>query len=199
MAAGEQPSIQNRDIQTYPLSGVSLACSVFTLQFVPEQHKLPLIQRIYHGLLPGGALIIAEKTIAATALLQDALSFPYYDNKLRRGFDAQHVLDKERSLRGVMTCWTLEDLINRLRRIGFGEVQVVWADYLFAGLVAVKELESQSAYSVEPLGFPVSEKGQCEILQWRERIARARLSGLVMRRTASARREACQQKRSRRE
>ena len=84
--------------------------------------------------MPGGALILAEKLLAVTPMMQDAITFPYYDGKLRRGFDAQHVLDKERSLRGVMTCWTLDELVGKLRRVGFGPIQIIWAHYLVHGL-----------------------------------------------------------------
>lgn len=73
------------DARTYPFRNVSLACSLFTVQFIRPADKLPLLGRIYDGLVEGGALIIAEKTLAETARLQDALTFPYYDYKRQRG------------------------------------------------------------------------------------------------------------------
>jgi tRNA (cmo5U34)-methyltransferase len=89
------------DARSYQgFKNLSLAYSQFTIQFIRSLDKMPLLRRIYDGLVVGGALIIAEKTLADTARLQDALAFPYYDYKLEQGFSEKDLLDKERSLRG---------------------------------------------------------------------------------------------------
>ena len=68
------------DARSYQgFKNVSLASSIFTIQFIPPRDKVPLLQRIFDGLVEGGALIIAEKTLADTSRLQDALAFPYHD------------------------------------------------------------------------------------------------------------------------
>jgi tRNA (cmo5U34)-methyltransferase len=117
---------------------LSLAYSRFTIQFVRSQDKVLLLQRIYDGLVDGGALIIAEKTLADTARLQDALAFPYYDYKLGQGFSEKELLDKERSLRGQMTLWTETELKLALRRVGFREIEPIWRNFMFVGLLALK-------------------------------------------------------------
>jgi len=104
--------------------------------------KLPLLRRIYGGLVEGGALIIAEKTLAETSRVQDACTFPYYDYKLVRGFSAQEILDKERQLRGRMTLWTERELRAALRRVGFCELQSFWRSHMFAGYLALKSGQS---------------------------------------------------------
>jgi tRNA (cmo5U34)-methyltransferase len=127
------------DARTYGgFENVSLALSLFTVQFVRPVDKLPLLSRIYAGLVEGGALIIAEKTLAETARLQDALTFPYYDYKLERGFTPEHILDKERSLRGQMTLWTEAELRAGFSQVGFREIEPIWRSYMFVGLVALK-------------------------------------------------------------
>jgi tRNA (cmo5U34)-methyltransferase len=106
------------DARTYQgLAGLSLALSLFTVQFIRAVDKLPLLKRIYDGLVDGGALVIAEKTLAETARLQDALTFPYYDYKLGKGFSPQDILDKERRFR---------------------EIEAIWRNYMFVGLLALK-------------------------------------------------------------
>lgn len=120
-------------------NNISLACSNFTIQFLPPQDKLPLLQSIFDGLVKGGAFIIAEKTLASTARLQDALTFPYYDFKLRKGFSAQEILDKERDLRGQMTLWTAAELEQHLRTVGFNEVERVWDSFPFSAYLAIRE------------------------------------------------------------
>ena len=56
------------DARSYQgFKNVSLAYSLFTIQFIRPADKMPLLQRIHDGLVDGGALIIAEKTLADTA------------------------------------------------------------------------------------------------------------------------------------
>jgi tRNA (cmo5U34)-methyltransferase len=87
----------------------------------------------------GGAVIIAEKVLATNSRFQDALTFPYYDGKLQNGFSPQEILDKERSLRGQMTLWTEAELKAALCESGFREVQLIWANFPFVALLAVKQ------------------------------------------------------------
>lgn len=124
--------------QFKPDRPISLAMSIFTLQFLKPSDKMPLLQRLYDSMLPGGALLIAEKTLASSSMLQDALTFPYYDTKLRNGFSSKQVLDKERSLRGQMTLWERGKLEDNLRRVGFAEVECVFGHFPFFCYVAVK-------------------------------------------------------------
>jgi tRNA (cmo5U34)-methyltransferase len=117
---------------------LSLACSLFTLQFIPERDRLSLLRRVCDGLIEGGALIIAEKVLANSARFQDALTFDYYDFKLQN-FSAQEILDKERSLRGQMVLWDETRLRDALRDAGFQPaVQSFWRNYFFVAMVAMK-------------------------------------------------------------
>jgi tRNA (cmo5U34)-methyltransferase len=128
-----------RDARTHQgFVGMSLAISLFTIQFVPPADKLPLLKRIYNGLVEGGALVVAEKTFADTARLQDALTFPYYDYKIGRGFSPADILEKERSLRGKMTLWTEAELRAALSQVGFREIEPIWRSFVFVGFLALK-------------------------------------------------------------
>ena len=117
---------------------VSLACSLLTIQFIRPADKVHLLQRIYDGLVDGGALIISEKTLAETGRMQDALAFPYYDYKLEQGFSEKELLDKERSLRGLMNLWTEAELKQALRLVGFREIEPIWRNSAFVGILALK-------------------------------------------------------------
>jgi tRNA (cmo5U34)-methyltransferase len=124
------------DARSFTFENVSLACSIFTLQFIPERERLRLLRRLYDGLNEGGALIIAEKVFAKSAYFQDILTFNYYDFKLR-SFSADQILDKQRSLRGQMISWDEARWENALRGVGF-QVQRFWQDGLFVAWLAVK-------------------------------------------------------------
>jgi tRNA (cmo5U34)-methyltransferase len=127
------------DARTYQgYVDLSVVLSIFTLQFIRPVDKQPLLKRVYDGLVEGGALLIAEKVFAETARFQDALTFPYYDYKLGKGFSPQHILDKERSLRGQMTLWTEVELRSALCQAGFREIQSIWRSAVFVGLLVLK-------------------------------------------------------------
>jgi tRNA (cmo5U34)-methyltransferase len=126
------------DARAYDFSNSSLILSVFTVQFVRPADKLPLLKRFYDGLVEGGALFIAEKTLADTARMQDAVTFPYYDYKLKQGFTPEEILTKERNLRGQMTLWTEAELKSALSQTGFRHIETIWKDLVFMGVVALK-------------------------------------------------------------
>lgn len=128
---------QVADVRTIPLEGLSLISSQFTVQFLPEKDKRPLLEKVHAGLVTGGALVIAEKVLASSARLQDALVPPYYDFK-RECFTPEEILNKERSLRGVMTCWSEDELKEALAAVGFREIQSFWSSFPFKAFVAVK-------------------------------------------------------------
>ena len=115
----------------------SLAISLFTVQFIREKDKRSLLSKIRNGLVPGGALIIAEKVLANTGRIQDALTFPFYDHK-RKTFSAETILDKECRLRGQMTLWTEDEMKAVLREAGFRDLQSFWLNFPFVGLLALK-------------------------------------------------------------
>ena len=118
---------------------MSMAISVFTLQFIPERHKTSLLRHLYDGLVDGGALLIAEKTLARSSALQELITFTYYDYK-RQAFTAEQILDKERRLRGLMTPWTKARLVEALVAVGFRvlDLESFWQEGPFMAFLAQK-------------------------------------------------------------
>jgi tRNA (cmo5U34)-methyltransferase len=129
---------ERADARRYKFRKASLISSLFMIQFMPEKDKRDLLQRLHNGLVDGGAMIIAEKTLAETARLQEALSGPYYDFKREMGFSAEQILDKERSLRGQMTLWSEAELRGKLSSVGFREISSFWRASSFVAYLALK-------------------------------------------------------------
>lgn len=126
------------DVTTYRLQNISFASSLFTVQFLTPRQKLPFLKHVYESLVEGGALVIAEKTFAATPQLQHELDGLHYDFKRKMGFSAQQILDKQRALRGQMTLWTDSELRANLVRAGFRQLQEFWRGLTFVGILALK-------------------------------------------------------------
>lgn len=125
------------DIRNYDFENCSLVTSIFTLQFMPKKDRLNVIKNIYKGLNDGGAFIFAEKTICQNALVQDMITFNYYDYK-RKSFDTEDIMDKERTLRHMMKPNTWEEIGINLTKAGFSDVQPFWRNHAFVGALAIK-------------------------------------------------------------
>lgn len=145
----ERVSFVTEDVRTYAgYVNCSLVTSMFILQFLKEGDRLPLLKKIQSGLIHGGAVLIAEKVLASTSRLQDALTFPFYDHKLSSGFTESEVLTKERRLRGQMVLWTQDELQQAILDAGFVEYQVVWSSFPFIAILAMNP--SRSSLSAVP-------------------------------------------------
>jgi len=128
------------DVRNYTMpEGCSLIASLFSLQFIAEKERRSILERIHKSLVPGGALILAEKTLNRCAKLQDILTFIHYDFKGKH-FSEAEILDKERSLRPVMKLWTEDQVVQSLGLSGFApdRVQCFWRSHSFAAFLALK-------------------------------------------------------------
>ena len=128
------------DIRFFPIPAhCSLVTSIFSLQFISEHERQQIVDQIYRALLPGGALIVAEKTLAKCPKLQDMLTFIHYDYKSHY-FSESEILEKERSLRPIMKLWSEDQIFRSLVTAGFleGNVQSFWRSHGFTAFIALR-------------------------------------------------------------
>ena len=126
-----------KDIRKFQITNANLVTSIFTLQFMPKKDRRDVLSNIYAGLNEGGAFIFAEKTICESALVQDMITFNYYDYK-RKSFDTEDIMDKERTLRNIMKPLTWGQLEHMISYAGFTTVQPFWRNHSFVGAIALK-------------------------------------------------------------
>jgi tRNA (cmo5U34)-methyltransferase len=136
--SGDNLRFELRNALNYEFENASAIFSLFTVQFIRPADKAALLKRFYDGLVDGGALFIAEKTLAETPRLQETLNTHYLDYKRGAGFSAEQILDKDRALHGQMTTWTEAELRDALRRAGFRELTPFWRGLFFVGYLALK-------------------------------------------------------------
>jgi tRNA (cmo5U34)-methyltransferase len=117
----------------------SFVTSIFSLQFISPGERQTVLDKIYHALIPGGALVIAEKTFSKVSKLNDMLTSIYYEFK-RHSFTDAEILAKERSLRSMMKLWTEEQIVTSIVAAGFAaaDVQCFWRNHNFAAFIALK-------------------------------------------------------------
>ena len=110
----------------------------FTLQFVPEDQRQALCQRISDAMLPGGILILSEKIQFADAHLQELNTDLHHAFKRANGYSDLEVAQKRSALENVLMPETLSAHQQRLKACGFSSVDVWFQCFNFASMVAIK-------------------------------------------------------------
>jgi len=122
----------------YPPARASLTLSVLTLQFTPIEYRLQILSRIYESLTEGGALILVEKVLGASASLDEMMVALYYDMKRANGYTEDQIQRKRMSLEGVLVPMTAHWNEEMLQITGFRQIDCFWRWLNFAGWVAIK-------------------------------------------------------------
>lgn len=124
--------------KTYPSEKSSVTLSVLTLQFTPIEYRQRILQQAYDGLLPGGAFILVEKVLGASAAVDADLVSLYYALKGANGYSTEQIERKRLSLEGVLVPVTAKWNEDLLRTTGFRHIDCFWRWMNFAGWLAVK-------------------------------------------------------------
>ena len=136
---GNRVTIQSADLRReFPGVTSSLVLSVLTLQFTPIEYRQQIIRRVFESLAPGGAFILVEKVLGATAKLDEAFVNLFLNIKRENGYSDSQIDRKRMSLEGVLVPVTARWNEELLHQEGFTSVDCFWRHLNFAGWVAVK-------------------------------------------------------------
>ncbi|MBL4638386.1 MAG: carboxy-S-adenosyl-L-methionine synthase CmoA [Proteobacteria bacterium] len=126
------------DIHDVAIENASVVVLNFTLQFIPVEERLELLQRIYQGLKPGGALILSEK-LAFEDDVQDSFHIEsHHDFKRSNGYSDLEISQKRSALENVLIPETLAEHQERLKHAGFEFVEKWFQCFNFVSMVAIK-------------------------------------------------------------
>jgi len=126
------------DMNTMAFEKSDLIVSYYTIQFIHPKLRQQLIDKIYDSLNWGGAFIMYEKVRANDARFQDIISNLYMEYKLDQGYDAQEIIAKAKSLKGVLEPFSTEGNIDMLKRAGFVDILTVQKYMNFEGFLVIK-------------------------------------------------------------
>jgi tRNA (cmo5U34)-methyltransferase len=110
----------------------------YTLQFMRPQSRQIVFDRIYEALNWGGAFFCFEKVRAPDARFQDIMSALYVEYKMAQGYDAEEILGKARSLKGVLEPFSTSGNIDLMKRAGFVDIMTIFKYVSFEGFLAIK-------------------------------------------------------------
>lgn len=116
---GERVTAVCADAESVPLENASLVVLNLTLQFIPPEHRLALLSRIRHSLVPGGALILSEKTRAADPEEDRLMTALHEEFKRANGYSELEISRKRAALEQVLIPEEPGLHLERLSKAGF--------------------------------------------------------------------------------
>ena len=126
------------DVQNMAIERASMAVLNFTLQFIPVDQRLRVLSAIYEGLLPGGVLILSEKVAFEDQPHHELMIELHHNFKRSNGYSDLEIAQKRSAIENVLIPETLATHRQRLRKAGFGSVDVWFQCFNFASMIAIK-------------------------------------------------------------
>ncbi|NNF96876.1 MAG: carboxy-S-adenosyl-L-methionine synthase CmoA, partial [Halobacteria archaeon] len=126
------------DIQDVIIENASVVVINFTLQFIEPTARLTLIEKIYTGLRPGGALLLSEKIAFSNEAEQKRMDALHIAFKKANGYSDLEISQKRSALENVLIPDTLEQHHERLYAAGFSSIDNWFRCINFVSLLAVK-------------------------------------------------------------
>lgn len=130
--------IREGDVCDVAIEDASMVVLNFTLQFIDPAQRLPLLQRIYQGLRPGGLLILSEKFKFEDEPVSDLIIDLHLDFKRANGYSELEISQKRTLLENVLRADTVATHKARLAEAGFIHSDLWFQCFNFGSLVAIK-------------------------------------------------------------
>ena len=132
--------IREMDLRTeYPPALASVTLCILTLQFTPIEYRQRILRDIFKATTNGGALILVEKVLGATAEIDAQMVNFYLEHKKQEGYTQDQIERKRLSLEGILVPVTAIWNEELLKMAGFQQIDCFWRWMNFAGWIAVKE------------------------------------------------------------
>ncbi len=129
------------NIENTEISNASIVVVNFTLQFLPPESRLALLNNIYQGLLPGGVLILSEKLVFEDAEENQRQIEWHHAFKSANGYSDLEISQKRAAIENVMIPDTLQQHQQRLAKAGFEKTYQWFQSFNFASLIAIKDCD----------------------------------------------------------
>jgi len=130
--------IINNDIIKFKLKKNNLIISYYTIQFIHPSHRQIIFNKIYKSLNWVGGFIIFEKIRGNDARFDNILNSLYLDFKEKNNFKAKEILNKSKSIRGVLEPFSDNGNLGFIKRAGFKDIQTIFHHLCFKGYLCIK-------------------------------------------------------------
>ena len=133
-----QLELVQADVEEAAIESASVVVMNFTLQFVAPEHRQKMMDRIYRGLLPGGALILSEKVRFRDPEVDTTQEQLHNQFKKANGYSEMEISRKRSSLEKIMVLDDVGTHEKRLTHAGFTHIMQWFQSFNFVSLLALK-------------------------------------------------------------
>ncbi len=126
------------DINNIDINNASVVILNLTLQFIKPNDRQSLINKIYQGLNPSGALIVSEKIHFNNDKKQQQMTNLHLDFKRANGYSELEISAKRQSIENVLITDDKKTHFNRFDQAGFSSSICHFQCLNFASFLAVK-------------------------------------------------------------
>jgi tRNA (cmo5U34)-methyltransferase len=130
--------LSEADIISTPIDKAAMILMNFTLQFIPLDQRDALIDKIYDGLIPGGALVLSEKIKPSSPEVDQLLTTIHHQFKADQGYSDLEISKKRDAIENVLIPETLEAHKSRLQNAGFSIITPWISNLQFVSILAIK-------------------------------------------------------------
>ncbi len=131
-------SYRCEDILDTDISNTSVAVLNYTLQFIPPEKRITLLEKIYKGMKSNGVLILSEKLSFDNDAEQSRQTALHESFKRTQGYSELAISRKRTALENVLIPESCATHLERLNNIGFHDVQLWFRCINFASILAWK-------------------------------------------------------------
>lgn len=110
-----------------------------TLQFLPPDERMALLQKIFQGLNSGGILVLSEKVVFDDETESKRMVQLYQGFKKTMGYSDLEISQKRNALENVLIPDSDQQHSARLQEIGFDEVYLCFRSFNFISWLAIKK------------------------------------------------------------
>lgn len=126
------------NLEHSPVRNASMVVLNYTLQFIPLEERQGLIDRIFSGLLPGGALFLSEKVVFPDQEKTERFIDLHHDYKRSQGYSDMEISQKRDAIENVLIPETISKHQSRLLGAGFRSAELCLQTLNFISLLAIK-------------------------------------------------------------
>ena len=145
--------LHEADLRDVEIRNATFVVLNLTLQFLPPADRTRVIENVFRGLLPGGALLLSEKICFDETTQQQLMTDLHHDFKRAHGYSDLEVAQKRTAIENRLIPESLDTHINRLKHAGFTTVAPWFQCFNFVSILAVSATTSITRLESVPDGL----------------------------------------------
>jgi tRNA (cmo5U34)-methyltransferase len=126
------------DIRNVEINNASMVVLNYTLQFLPLEDRLTLLEKIASGMVEGGVLNLSEKVVDEDPGIEQLLVELHHKFKRNKSYSDLEISRKRAALENVLVPETVQHHVVRLKQAGFRHAGPWLRYYNFVSILALR-------------------------------------------------------------